>query len=160
MTEFSLIDAKPWHAGQMSRILRREHAGIIMAMGRPIHSELRHALDDSYDAQAWFVNGHLAGLGGVSATLASSLGRVWLALSDDAMHYPIAIVKTLTNKIESLLEVHDELATTSLIGDAPSQRLLKFVGFKELGQADGFILHSLGRETWHFLVSSAPRSRH
>ena len=44
MTTFATIEARPWHAGQMARRLRRAHARATARIGIDAHSSLADML--------------------------------------------------------------------------------------------------------------------
>lgn len=135
MTSFRIIDAKPWHCGQMARLLRSEHAQAIAMIGIDSHKELREKFAQSSFRRAWLIDGDLAGLGGVTGDALSAAGFVWLALSNKAMKYPIAIVKEAREQLDEIMEVKRELVTTIIDGDESSKRFAAFLG---LFPADAF----------------------
>lgn len=135
MTTFRIIDAKPWHCGRMARLLRSEHAQAIAMIGIDSHRELRDKFDQSSFRRAWLIDGDLAGLGAVTGDALSAVGFVWLALSNKAMKYPVAIVKEARRQLDEIMEVKRELVTTILDGDESSKRFAAFLG---LFPADAF----------------------
>jgi|HubBroStandDraft_4_1064222.scaffolds.fasta_scaffold02149_4 hypothetical protein len=129
MTEFSVILAKPWHCGQMARLLRSEHAQAIAMIGMDSHRELKKIFDVSLFRRVWLIDGALAGLGGVTGSTMSSEGFIWLALSNKARKYPVAVVKEARRQLAEIMEVKRELATTVLNGDTAAKRMAIFLGF-------------------------------
>lgn len=128
MTTFRVIEAKAWHCGQMARLLRSEHAQAIAMIGIDSHRELRDKFDLSSFRRAWLIDGSLAGLGGVTGARLAAEGFVWLALSNAAMKYPIAIAKEARQQLDEIMETKRELVTTILDGDESSKRFAAFLG--------------------------------
>lgn len=134
---FEIVEAKRHHCGQMSRALRREHFLAIFPSGTNIHAELLGCFDQSSFRKAWLMDGKLAGLGGVIGTLASPSGMIWLALSEAATRYPLAIVKEARRQLDGLMGVRRELTTTVVIGDGAAIRLAVFLGFHVAHEGPG-----------------------
>jgi hypothetical protein len=129
MADFSVIPAQPWHCGQMIRRLRHEHHRAVSSIGIDSHRELRRLFDASSFRRAWLIAGRLAALGGVEGTLLSPFGFIWLALTEEATAYPVAIVKEARRQLESIMATKRELVTTLLPGDEAAKRLAIFLGF-------------------------------
>lgn len=129
MAKFQVVEAKPFHCGQMARLLRVEHRKAIALVGVDAHRELRASFDDSYFRRAWLIDGKLAGLGGVRGTTLSPFGFVWLALSSEALKHPIEIVKEARWQMRFILETKKQLATTLIEGDEAAKRFAVFMGF-------------------------------
>ena len=129
MPTFATIPAKPWHCGQMCRLLRHEHRNTIAQLGIDCHAELRARFEASSFRKAWLIDGRLAALGGIMGAPLASSGFVWLALSEQARRYPIAIVKEARRQLDAVMVVKRELATTVLNGDEAAKRLAIFLGF-------------------------------
>lgn len=129
MSEFSIIDARAYHCGQMARRLRVEHARCITLLGIATHYEMRRSFDESFFRRAWLIDGELSALGGVMGTTLQSAGFVWLALSQSALRYPVAIVKEARRQLAEIMLLKRELATTILPGDDAALRLAIFLGF-------------------------------
>jgi hypothetical protein len=137
VTTFLTIPAKRWHCGQMVRLLRHEHQRVMYGIGLDAHAELAGMFEISAFRKAWLIDGRLAGLGGVTGTLLSPHGFVWLALSEQAMRYPVALVKEARRQIAEMMVVKRELTTTLIGGDEAAQRLAVFLGFHVQSQGPG-----------------------
>lgn len=129
MTDFTIVEAKPWHCGAMSRLLRHEHRNAVAVLGIDSHRELRTLFDASAYRRAWLIDGKLAGLGGVTGSEMAAIGFVWLTLTEQGTHYPIAIVKEARRLLDEIMVTKRELATTILAGDHAAKRLAIFLGF-------------------------------
>jgi hypothetical protein len=132
MPTFDLIEAKTWHCGMMIRMLRREQKEAMAAIGVDSHRELRAAFDDSAYRRAWLIDGKLVGIGGIAGPMLSPFGLVWLALSNKATKYPLALVRLLRRQLDELMETKRILLTTILGGDEASERFAVFMGFVPL----------------------------
>lgn len=160
MTAFSIIPAKPWHCGQMVRLLRHEHASAIARLGVDSHRELRERFAASAFRRAWLINGQLAALGGVTGAAMAGHGFLWLALSETARRYPVAIVKEARRQLAEIMLVKRELATTILDGDAAAQRLAIFLGFHVAEEGPGAQASSrFARRDLARFVTTAPEVR-
>ena len=127
---FEIVEARPWHAGQMARALRREHMEVTARLGVNVHRELLDCFGQSSAfRKAWLIDGKLAALGGVMGTMASATGVLWLAMSDQATRYPIAIVKEARRQLDNLMFTKRELMTTIVFGDEAAKRLAIFLRF-------------------------------
>jgi hypothetical protein len=129
MPNFQIIDAKPYHCGQMIRALRREHKAAWAEFGIEPHRELRERFAVSCFRRAWLIDGKLAALGGVVGTALAPVGYVWLTLSELALRYPIATVREVERQLAEIMTVKRELAILILPQDKSAMRLAIFLGF-------------------------------
>jgi hypothetical protein len=127
---FEIIDARAYHCGQMARILRHDHLAAMERMGADPHRELRTCFDNSAFRKAWLIDGKLAALGGVGGALVSGHGMVWLAFSEQATRYPVAIIKEARRQLDGLMGVKRELVTWLHEADPASLRLALFLQFR------------------------------
>lgn len=133
MPDFTIIDAKPFHCGQMVRLLRREHQQVIARIGIDSHRELRARFDSSTFKRAWLIDGKLGALGGVTGGRLSTQGYIWLALAHSALKYPLAIIREARRQLDDIMVTKRDLVTTILEGDEASKRFAIFLGFVPLG---------------------------
>lgn len=129
MTKFEIVEAKPWHCGAMARMLRHRHLAIVEQAGVNVHRELRQCFDASAFRRAWLIDGELAAIGGVMGTLASPTGTIWLALSERATRYPLAIVKEARRQIADIMATRQQILTSIVFGDDAARRLAIFLNF-------------------------------
>jgi hypothetical protein len=160
MTTFRIIDAKPYHCGQMCRVLRYEHQMAISRIGIDSHRELRGLFDQSSIRRAWLIDGKLGALGGVSGTKLSPYGFVWLALTQAASHYRVAIVKEAKKQLAEIMTIKRELATTIIAGDDAARRLAIFLGFHVADDGPGQPASSrFARRDLERFIASNPECR-
>lgn len=143
MPTFTLTDAKPFHCGQMIRHLRRAHKNAMLALGGDMHAQLRTCFDASSYRKAWFVDGKLAGLGGVMGTQMSSAGYLWLAFTNGATRYPVALVKMVKAELAEIMETKRMLITGVLQDDPAAARFAERMGFCRDRESD-----EIGYSVW------------
>lgn len=124
-----IIDAKPWHCGQVARILRQEHQRELGRAGVNIHQELKRNFDGSFWRKAGLIDGHLVGMGGVLGSPIDTTGFVWMALSDEVRKHPLAVARVLRSLLKEIMETRHELATVVIPEDDAALRLAVFMGF-------------------------------
>lgn len=140
MPVFSIEEAKAFHCGQMVRVLREEHKSVLVKLGLNAHRQIRTCFDDSAFRRAWFIDGKLAGLGGVTGPMGSSSGMIWLALSQDATAYPKAILKEARKQLSEIMITKRALATTIIAADDTSKRFAERLGFTVCGPVTDFAI--------------------
>ena len=126
---FEVVEAKAWHCGLMARKIRSHHATMIEEAGANAHRELRACFDQSAFRRSWLIDGKVEGIGGVIGGVLNPTGMIWLALSNEATRYPIAIVKEARRQLDDLMQVKKEVMTTIVFGDDAARRLAVFLGF-------------------------------
>jgi hypothetical protein len=124
-----IVEGKPWHCGQMARILRHEHQRELTHAGVNIHREIKSSFDGSFWRRAGLIDGRLVGLGGVMGSGINSIGFVWMALSDEVRKHPIATARILRDLLDEIMETRRELATVVIPEDDAALKLAVFLGF-------------------------------
>lgn len=131
MPSFTLTEAKEHHCGQMIRHLRLAHRNAMLALGGDMHAQLRTCFDASSYRKAWFIDGKLAGLGGVMGTQMSSAGYLWLAFTNNATLYPVALMKMVREQLDEIMQTHRMLITGVLQDDPAALRFADHMGFQK-----------------------------
>jgi hypothetical protein len=126
---FEIIPAKPWHCGAMVRRLRTEHALAVARLGLDSHRELADRFGQSAFRRALLIDGQLEALGGVTGSLLSSEGYVWLALSGKAQGYPLLLVRQARKQLEQIMTIKRVLVTSVLDEDFAAKRFAVYLGF-------------------------------
>lgn len=129
MPSFTLTEAKPYHCGQMIRLLRRAHKNALIALGVDQHRQLRTCFDGSAMRKAWLIDGKLAALGGVLGTQMSAAGYIWLAVSEQATDYPMALVHMVKTELNAVMQTKRLLIATVFEDDKASARFAEAMGF-------------------------------
>lgn len=142
MIDFTIVEGKAHHCGQMVRMLRHEHDSALSVMGINLHRELRGQFDASCYRRAWLIDGRLAALGGVVGSQLAAYGFVWLAISEEARRYPVAMIKEGRRQLDEIMQVKRELLTTILNGDEAAKRFAIFLGFHVSHNGPGTTAHT------------------
>lgn len=158
MTQFQIIDAKSWHVGQMSRLLRVEHQAALRPFGVNVHRDLKQMFDESVFRRAWTIDGHLAALGGVAGSMIETSGYVWVALSDEAQRYPVALVKEARKQMAIIMRMKRELVTSLIGGDEAAIRLAVYLGF-HIPNEPGAVVSRLARRAMVRTIQTDPDLR-
>ena len=84
--------------------------------------------------------------------LLSSGGFIWLALSQEALRYPVAIIKEARRQLAEIMTTRSEVATTLIAHDDVAIRFARFLGFhgdfnKKLPVGRGFAI-AVGYHLW------------
>lgn len=106
-----------------------EHRVATDRLGVNGHRELHTIFDQTPYARAIFADDRLIALGGIAGDLASPFGFVWIAVTDEAKRYPLAIVKEAKRVLDEGMRTKHELATTIIGGDETAKRFAVFLGF-------------------------------
>lgn len=130
MSTFEIIEAKPYHVGRILRRLRTEHRVAMNGLSSNLHREFSQIFNTSSFRRAWIVDGELMAVGGVTGTLLSGEGYIWLAMADQAKRYPVAIIKEARHQLALLMATRREVSTTVLCNDKTAQRFARFLGFQ------------------------------
>ena len=129
MPVFRLADAKMHHCGQILRRLRDPQREAFMALGLDAHRQLRDRFGESSFKRAWFIDGGLAGLGGVTGSPLSTTGLIWLALTPDCARFPRQTVETARNMLAHVMATREEVYAMIFTSDPASVRFARFLGF-------------------------------
>ena len=129
MPHFQTIEARPHHCGQIVRRLRLTAQCAFLKIGLDPHHELRDCFDASYLRRAWIVDGRVEGVGGVYGGALSSTGYIWLALSQQATRYPVALVKEARRQMSEIEATKYQLEATIFERDQPAERFALRMGF-------------------------------
>ena len=128
-------DGERWHCGQIARTLRAEHHLLLLRKNVNVHRELRRKFDRSYYRRSAFIDGYLAAVWGVEGSPLSFHGQLWLALSQYALRYPMAVLRQAKLEVEHISNLQRELVTTVQPEDEAAHRLVVWLGFET---PDGF----------------------
>lgn len=137
MTTFEITDAKPWHVGQMSRILRIEHQKALAVFGIEAHRELRQVFDQSIFTRAWLVDGKLGAIFGIVGSSLERSGFLWVAISELGKRYPVEIIKESRRQLAYIMSIKKELVTAVIGGDDAAMRFAVFMGFQAMKDGRG-----------------------
>ena len=133
--KIDIVDGERFHCGQIARTLRAEHHLLLLRKNVNVHRELRKKFDASYYRRSAFIDGYLAAVWGVEGSPLSFTGQLWLALSQYALRYPLAVLRQAKVEIEHVSRLQREIVTTVQPEDEAAHRLVVWLGFET---ADGF----------------------
>lgn len=144
--QFQVVEAKPYHVGQIVHRLRRDHAAELGALKIDAHRALKTAFDLSSFRRAWLIDGKVAALGGVTGSLISPTGTVWLSFTEDATRFPLAIIRETRKQLAEIMSTRTEIESGVMMGDAAAWRFAAFLGFYlKRHAADGTGMVTLGK---------------
>jgi hypothetical protein len=135
MPRFETIEARPYHCGQIVRRLRREHRAAIVGINA--HQEIRDRFLASSFRRAWLIDGELCALGGVVGGALSTVGYIWLVLSQRALDHPVAVVREARRQLDDIMATRHELAAVIIPQDKAALRFAIFLGFHVADQGLG-----------------------
>lgn len=129
MTEAVVKEGRPYHCGQMARMLRTQHRDLLLKMNVPVHRDLTSVFDDSSWTRSFFLDGELVAFGGVTGPAMATEGALWLALSQAGISHWGHVARETLRQIEGLMEIKSHLVTIVLKEDMPAIRFAYFIGF-------------------------------
>jgi len=156
MTEFSLIDGRAYHCGQIVRRMRVKQQEAMMRVGVNLHAEVRNRFHSSCYTKAWLIDGELAALGGAIGSLVSSACFIWMVASEKATRYPIALARMSQGQIAHLSRTYSVLSTVLIGADAPSKSFAAFLGFSPDGHGAS---SRYGRRSVLDIIDNTPEIR-
>jgi len=120
-----IVEGRSYHCGAIARRLR---AG---QRTPEAHRHLRMMFASSRECRAWIDDdGELLALGGVIATLASSRGAIWLAVSEEATKRRVAFVREAWRQLGICTAGLNEIDAVVLHGDGAALRFARKFGFE------------------------------
>lgn len=132
-----IVEAKPYHCGQMARLMRRAQRDSLLQAGLDPHRELQARFAESYLRRAWLIEGRLAALGGITGTRLSAYGFIWLVIAEATRRHPRAIVEEARHQLKDIMRTKLEVATAIVTSDPAALRLAAFLGFHVAHQGPG-----------------------
>lgn len=126
---WEVVEAKPYHVGRVIKRLRHDHASYMRGLGLNPHRELRRAYLDSSWSRTWLRDGQPVAIGGVSGSLLSPVGYVWLALTEDVRAFPLRIMREARRQIAVMMETRLEIQSLAVLCDPTAWRFAMSLGF-------------------------------
>ena len=130
MPRFEIIEAQPYHCGQIVRRLRHDYHAAFRLLGIDPHRELRTCFDASYMRRAWLIDGKLEAVGGAFGGALSSESYIWLAISQDATRYPKAMLTEARKQLAQVTAIKHVVIASTLATDDAAGRFIMRLGFK------------------------------
>lgn len=144
---WEVVQAKAYHVGRVVRNLRHEHAAYMDRMGMDAHRELRRAFMDSSWSRTWMRDDVPVAIGGVSGSLLSPAGYVWLALTEGVTRFPFQIVREARRQIAAMMETRTEIQSLAVLCDPTAWRFAMALGFCAKTPDGSFSLTPQSRKT-------------
>lgn len=129
MVEVVISEGKLRYCGQMIRRLRYDHQKVSALIGPNPHYLLRQCMAQSLYRRAAFIDGKLAALWGVTGSIMSPFGYVWLCLTEEAARRPILVLREARRQIEEIMKIKTVLVTDIMGDDVAAIRLATYLGF-------------------------------
>lgn len=124
MTTFRIVGSKVHHCGAMIRRLRADHP-----QAENMHAELRRAFYASAFTRSWLIDGRVEALGGVTGTMVSSGGTIWLAVSERATRFPTMLAREAVRQMREVMRTRRHVSAITVWGDDRAHRFAEFLGF-------------------------------
>ncbi len=133
-----VVEGKAHHCGAIARRLRPDQRT------PNAHRDLRIMFANSRQCRAWIDDdGSILALGGVVATLCSSSGTIWLAVSEEATKRRFAFVRETWRQLAEVAGDLDEIDALVMRGDRTAIRFAKAFGFEPTTNVFGLEYDSL-----------------
>lgn len=129
-SRLTIAEAQIWHCGLVARRMRRAHIEGFDRAGTFPHRELRAIFNLSAFRKVATLDGQIIAMGGVSGTLATSIGFIWLALTEEATKHPVSLMREAKNQVQALMRTHGRLETMVLEDDDAAMRFAVRLGFR------------------------------
>src|SRR6185312_7041922 len=103
---WEVVEAKPWDVGAVIHRLRPSHMEALERVGinrRAAHRELRRNFDMSSFRKTWKRDGRVLAVGGVTGDLLTDQGYIWLALTGEAVGFPVQMLKEARRQLGKIM---------------------------------------------------------
>lgn len=132
--DYRIIDAAQAHVGpHVAHLTAKERAEIEAVTGIPPRRFVRRLLQQSSYARAAVICNVPVALWGLTGTLLSPSGHIWLSVTQEARARPFAFMAVARSEAATLLATKAELRSMVRIDDARALRFLRHLGF-EIGE--------------------------
>ncbi len=131
---YTIVPAKMHHCGILGRkICDGRWLSYRIANVDP-KQKIRECFSQSCVAKSVIMDGKVVAMGGLTGSLMSRSGIVWLVVSREFTRYPIALVKEAKAQLSELLKMKPEIHATVVEQDSTARHFAKFLGFVEDGE--------------------------
>lgn len=129
--DYEVVPASVRHLKPMSAQLRAAACITLQDFG----IDPRHALHRAFIASRYcrtaLMDGRPIAMWGVKGTMLGDTAAVWLVLSQDVTHMPVAVVKEAQAELARIMQTVDEIAITVLPDDEAAIRFACHLGFHD-----------------------------
>lgn len=131
MSDYSIIAGSPRHIKPMAAQLRAAACVTLQGFGFNPREALRRAFVVSSYCRTAMKGGKPIAMWGVKTGLLADKGMVWLVLSNEVTHMPVAVVREARAELAKVMETLDEVAITVLPDDEAAIRFAVAMGFHD-----------------------------
>jgi hypothetical protein len=125
-----IVPALPVHVGIIAGQLTDDERARFKGMGRDARRVIRGFFRQSSYRRTALLDERPAAIWGITGTLASSSGILWLRLSAVARKRPRLVVEECRAELARMLDVRREVVAYIHEDDAVAQRFAEFFGFQ------------------------------
>ena len=129
MTRYEMTECRRWHCGQIARRMRLANKAAMTAAGCDPHREIVRRFEESSYRRAWFIDGELAAVGGVSGTLAASEGYIWMVVAEMATRHPLALARMTLGVLAEVSMTFRMVESLMVCADERAVEFARFLGF-------------------------------
>lgn len=143
---YAVVPGSILHVKPLSRTLRPAACMTLQAFGLDPRRSLRRAFAGSRYTRTAIVGGGPIAMWGIQGPALSDSAIAWLALSDQAAKWPLAIVRCARQELAQMRQRVDKIYATVLYGDERAMLFAKTLGFQacEGDVPDGMALMMFG----------------
>lgn len=129
-----LRDAQWWHCGALSRKICRGKWLAYHEAGIDIRAKLRELWGASIVRRSWFIDDRITAMGGVTGSILSRTGHLWLAVGPEVEKHRFAFMREAMANLDDVARMKRELRTTIAETDGTARRFAEWMGFVEDGE--------------------------
>jgi len=126
---YEIVAGSVLHVKPLVRSMRPASYAATQAYGYEPRQALRRVMQQSHYCRTALIKGRPVAMWGASGPLLADRANVWLVISDDLRHMPIAIMREARRELALVASRYEELSATLLPGDATSVRFAIRLGF-------------------------------
>jgi hypothetical protein len=128
-----IVDAEPRHVGMIARQMSEGDCARFIGLGRDPRRVIRGFFRQSSYRRAALLNDEPIAIWGLTGSLMSSTGLLWLRLTEEAKKIPLRVVKECRLELAAMMEMRHEIVCYLHHDDTAAIRFARFFGF-EVGE--------------------------
>lgn len=146
MNDFLLREARWSDCGAMARKVCAGRWLCYSQAGIDMRSQLRLLWGMSLVRKSWFIDGRIAAMGGLTGTLLSRTGKIWMVVAPEAEEHRFAFLREAMGNLDAIARAKRELHVSIAETDGTALRFAQWMGFREngppvqIGQSSVFVL--------------------
>jgi hypothetical protein len=134
---YSIREARWSDCGALARKAQNGRWLAYKAAGIDVRAKLRALWGASIIRKTWLVDGAISAMGGVTGSILSPTGGIWLLLAPEAERRRFAFLREAAAQLKEAARDKRELRITVAFGDVKSKRFAEWMGFAEETDAAG-----------------------